>query len=234
MVLSQKRSDLMNKDQKKKVLIAGGAVAVVGAYALSQRGKESPAGTLGNIIGAPMDAMTGAVDTGVGAETPAGQTIADILGSLPELPNTGGDSFGMPPGFSDLPPDVGGMTAVPKKAKIGFPSLPGFQKGLISGTAKVGGAIITSPAAGMQVLGGTSARVADTVLMGIVSPSTKKQIRKAQAKRVTKYPRASHAVAMVTGGATAKAPVTKKQVAARKKYPTVYKVWKGAFGWLGA
>ena len=211
-------------DKKKVILLGGGAIAA-GAFLYSQRGEEGALGTVGNIIAAPVEAFTGAPDTGVeDTKKDAGQQIVDILSGLPELPGAGYDVFDVPPTGNVLAPTNELLPAIPKK------SFSARSMGVLSGVARVGATSVMAPT---QALGGGAAKVTTAGIryaMGRRYPV----MQKAQRERMKKYPRASHAVSMVTGGVTARAPTTKKQYAARAKYPRVYKAWKSMFKWVGA
>ena len=211
-------------DKKKVIMLGGGAIAA-GAFLYSQRGTEGALGTVGNIIAAPVEAFTGAPDTGVeGTKKDAGQQIVDILSGLPELPGAGPDVFSVPPTGNVLSPTNELLPPTPKK------SFSARSMGVLSGVARVGATSVMAPP---QALGGGVAK-ATTAGIRYAMGTRYPVMQKAQRERVKKYPRASHAVSMVTGGVTARAPVSKKQYAARQKYPRVYKAWKSMFKWVGA
>lgn len=213
-------------DKKKALIIGGGAIAA-GAFLYSQKGTEGTLGTAGNIIAAPIESLIGEPDIGVAPKKDSTAFIPELMEMLPTF-GEGGDMLPYTP-----PPDMLAGYGVPAittpKKKFSLPSTGIFGKAIVGG-ARVAGA---TPMVPVQVLGGTAAK-ATTAGIKYAMGKGYPRMQRAQAARVRKYPRASHAVSMVTGGVTARAPVSKKQVAARKKYPRVYKAWKSVFKWVGA
>lgn len=212
--------------QKNQKVIIGGVVILVGAaYALSQKGEDSAAGKMGSIISSPIEAFSGAPDTGVDPGKSVGETISGIFEGLPV--------FEPPPGM----PGMGAMQVAPTGNRYTDTKT---KKSILATTATSPTAIIGAQAGAytvmkpVQLLAGSAAKTSQAIIKYPMAPSVRRKYEKQQKARVKKYPRASHAVSMLTGGVTAKAPVTKKQEAARQQYPTVYKVWKTAFSWLGA
>jgi len=225
-------------EKKKKLMVVGG-VALAGLYFLSRKGDEGFAGGIGNTIAKPLDMLN--IPTGddyADTEPTPAETITDILAGLPPIPAfTGGGGMGgggmgrggIPQMPEESPISIGGGT----KKGMGFsmPSFEGLGTTLIGASLKAPAFLVMKPT---QMLGGAAARVSTGTYDLFATKKQERAHRSAQARRVRRYPRSSHAVSMLTGGATARAPVTKKQYAARKKYPNIYKVWKSAFSWLGA
>lgn len=205
---------------KTKKLVLGAGVAAGGLYVLAKlpQTKDTPLGAAGGIIAAPVDSLLG-TSTDQPAPPPS-ETVGSILESLPFYGVSEGGWGASPPSI----PSIGRPTPVTISKKRS--SVVGTAIGGASLIPKIGAYAVMKP---VQILGGRIGAPIGARIAHVVG-RTPAQQRAA----VTRYPRASHAVSMVTGGATARAPVTKKQVAAREKYPTTYKVWRGLFGWLGA
>jgi len=223
------------KDEHKKIILVGGGVSLAGIYLLSKRGEDSFAGGMGDLIGRPLDALNIPAGGGeAGADPTPAETISDIFAGLPEMPifSEGGMGGRMPMGMPLI--DEGGGAPSSKKAfsiSRGLTGLSGLaSKAIITG-AKVPVYGVMRPT---QLLAGTAAILSTRAYNLVATDRQQRRHEAAQRRRVRQYPRSSHAVSMLTGGVTARAPVTKKQLAARERYPTTYKVWKGLFGWLGA
>lgn len=217
---------------KRKALIGAGVVAGAGVLLYSQKGKDTPFGTAGDLIAAPIDGIMGAPDTGVDGSKKS-PSISELFEMLPAVSGDGGSGLPWTPdpsqlGYGDEPTIVGAS----QKKKYSLPT--GLGTGMsrvLGGGARIGATGVMLPT---QILGGGAARVTDYGIRKIMGKGYERRMVPAQKARVKKYPRASHAVSMVTGGATRRAPVTKKQQAARKKYPRAYKAWKSVFSWVGA
>ena len=222
----------MNDKQKKAAVIGGGALAV-GYIVLSHKSGSDGSGGMGSVLG---KAGSGLSLPGSGGNPPnsnPASTISDILSSLPPTPafmGGGGMGGGSPGGAMTGIPIIGGGggdggTVQTKKGG------GGGVLGILSDIPKVAVYSVMKPT---QILGGTAARAeaaAETVVFN------KKQLNAhhaAQRRHVHDYPRTSHAISMLTGGATAHAPITKKQYVARRRHPVIYHTWKSLFGWLGA
>ena len=209
---------------KTKKLVLGAGVAAGGLYVLAKlpQTKDTPLGAAGGIVAAPVDSLLGTSTDQAGPVTPS-ETLGGILGALPSYAVSEGGWGASPP---SIPLIGSGAGAAPVTLSKKGSSIIGAASGAASVIPKIGAYAIMKP---VQILGG---HVGAPIGAGIARAVGRTPAR--QAAAVTRYPRASHAVSMVTGGATVRAPVTKKQVAARERYPTTYKVWSGLFGWLGA
>lgn len=204
----------MKPKTKKLVLVAG--VAAGGLYVLAKlpQTKDTHLGAAGGIVARPVDSLLG-TSTDQPAPPPS-ETIASLLEALPFYEVSEGGWGASPPSIPSI--DSGAPVTISKKGSsiVDAASL----------IPKIGAYAVMKP---VQILGGgIGAPIGASIARAVGRTPAQ------QAATVKSYPRASHAVSMITGGVTAKAPVTKKQVVAREKYPTTYKVWKSAFGWLGA
>jgi hypothetical protein len=210
---------------KTKKLVLGAGVLAGGLYALAKlpQTKDTPLGTAGSIVASPVDSLLGtSTDSDATPATPT-ETIGGLLESLPFYDVSAGGWGSSPPSIPLIgSPDISPVTTSKKRSSI--------VSGAVSATSlipKIGTYTIMKP---VQILGGGIGAPIGASIARAVGRTPAHQRR----TRTVTAPRTSHAVSMLTGGATARAPVTKKQVAAREKYPTTYKVWKGLFGWLGA
>ena len=222
----------MNDKQKKAAVIGGGALAV-GYYVLSRKGGSDGGGGMGSILGKAGSGLSlpGSSPTSDTPSNPA-STISDILSNLPPMPGYSDTGFGTPsPGaaMASIPQvmHTGGGAPISKKRTFTVPNiLPA-----LSIIPKIGVYSIMKPT---QLLGGSAAHAENAFVSHFESKSQRRHRIHAQAANVRRYPRTSHAISMLTGGATARAPVTKKQYAARRNHPVIYHAWKSLFGWLGA
>ena len=218
----------MNDKQKKTILVGGGALAV-GYYVLSQKHEGGASGGMGSMLGKAGGGLSLPGGDSTGGTNPAA-TVADILSNLPPTPAFMG-------GNGSTPPPAAVMAGIPQVTKGGGGGAPITKKStggggsLLSLIPKVMAYSVMRPT---QLLGGTAAHAEDAFVRHFESPTQRRHRVAAQASNVKKYPRTSHAISMLTGGATARAPVTKKQYQARRNHPVIYHAWKNLFGWLGA
>lgn len=203
------------KPINKKILL-GACVGAGGLYALAKlpQTKDTAFGAAGGVIAKPVDSLL-ATSTDAGTPTSTAETIATLIRGLPTYDVSEGD-WGVSPAPTPL---IGSsepiITSKKSSSTISAATIP-----------KIAAYGIMKP---VQVLsGGVGAPVGAGIAKAVGRTPEK------QAEAVAAYPRTSHAVSMLTGGVTARAPVSKKQKAAREKYPTTYRAFKGLFGWLGA
>jgi hypothetical protein len=205
------------KPTNKKILLGAGVVAG-GLYALAKlpQTKDTAFGAAGEVIAKPVDSLL-ATSTDAAAPTSPTETIAALIKGLPTYDVSEGD-WGVSPAPTPLIGSSGAepiLTSKKSSSTISAATIP-----------KIAAYGIMKP---VQVIsGGIGAPIGAGIAKAVGRTPEK------QAEAVAAYPRLSHAVSMLTGGATARAPVTKKQEAAREKYPTTYRAFKGLFGWLGA
>jgi hypothetical protein len=203
---------------KTKKLVLGTGVAIGGLYVLAKlpQTKDTPLGAAGGIVARPMDSLL-STSTDQPAPPPS-ETMASLLESLPFYPMAEGGWGASPPSIPLIGRDEDAPVTISKKASSIVSSA--------SLIPKIGAYAIMKP---VQILGGGIGAPIGAGIAHIVGRTPTRQ-----AEAVRRYPETSHAISMLTGGATIRAPVTKKQEAAREKYPTTYKIWKSAFSWLGA